>query len=113
MEPLAPGAYSAGATGQPQVQVAHCQALGGGAGQQRAPAAPGAAGQRRHVAVLGAGDLEHDWDTADGLQQAGVQGLGGFRLTEGLVWISDSERRTAFEGRVGRCRFSGPLWVAW
>jgi hypothetical protein len=41
-----------------------------------------------------------------GLQQAGVQGLGGFRLAED--W-----GRTAFEGSVGRCRFSGLLRVAW
>ena len=46
-----------------------------------------------------------------GLQQAGVQGLGGFRLTEDLGWVGGDMRRCGFEGRVGPCRFSGRLWV--
>ena len=50
---------------------------------------------------------------ASGLQQAGVQGLGGFRPTDDLIGISDTSHRTAFERPVGQCRFSGPLRVVW
>jgi hypothetical protein len=48
-----------------------------------------------------------------GLQQAGVQGLGGFRLRENWRLIIDGVPSTAFEGWVGPCRFSGRLDVLW
>jgi hypothetical protein len=46
-----------------------------------------------------------------GLLQAGVQGLGGFRLAGESGWIGSNVCRWGFEGRVGPCRFSGRLWV--
>jgi hypothetical protein len=80
---------------------------------QQASRAGAAATQRAPQQELPGGPEQHLQLLVGGLQQAGVQGLGGFMLTEGLGWISDSVRRTAFQGSVGPCRFSGRLLVAW
>jgi hypothetical protein len=73
------------------------QARAGAAGIQRPPRQELLPGSPEQVVQLLAG----------GLQQAGVQGLGGFRLTEGFGSIV----YRGFEGSVGRCRFSGRPWV--
>jgi hypothetical protein len=53
------------------------------------------------------------------LRQAGVQGVWGLRRVSRLRAISlglssqHDPKPTYFEGCVGRCRFSGSLWVQW
>jgi hypothetical protein len=70
-----------------------------------------AATQRPPQQELPGSPEQHPQLLVGGLQRAGVQGLVGFRLTGGLGWIGDGLHRTAFEGSVGPCRFSGRLWV--
>ena len=62
-------------------------------------------------ALMGLGGPEqHLQLLVGGLQQAGVQGLGRFRLTGDLGWICGDLRRCGvYEGSVGPCRFSGRL----
>jgi hypothetical protein len=48
------------------------------------------------------------------LRQAGVQGVCGLRRVSSLGLSSQHDARpTYFEGCVGRCRYSGSLWVQW
>ena len=78
------------------------QARAGAAATQRPPQEEPPGSPEQHLQLL-----------VGGLQQAGVQGLGGFRLARGLDWFRNSVRHRAFEGRVGPCRFSGLLRVVW
>ena len=48
---------------------------------------------------------------AGGLQQAGVQGLGGVRLTGDMDRVGDDTHRGAFEAHAGRCTLGGRLWA--
>jgi hypothetical protein len=48
------------------------------------------------------------------LRQAGVKGVCGLRRVSRLgLSVPDHQRPTRFEGCVGRCRYSGSLWVQW
>jgi hypothetical protein len=74
--------------------------------QQASKAGAAAATQRPPQQELPGTPKQHLQLLVGGLQQAGVQGLGGFRLTGELS-------STAFHGSVGPCRFSGRLRVVW
>jgi hypothetical protein len=53
-----------------------------------------------------------------GLEEAGVQGLGGFRLTGGINVKREGSTAAnvcwaRYEGCAGRCQLSGQLWMVW
>ena len=73
----------------------------------QASKAGAAATQRPPQQELPGSPEQHLQLLVSGMQQAGVQGLGGFRLT------GDLGRFSGVAGCAGRCRFSGPLYVAW
>jgi hypothetical protein len=77
------------------------------------PAAGAAATQRPPQQALRLGGPEQYLQLlVGGLRQAGVQGLGGFRLTGDVGRINgDLRRGGVYEGSVGPCRFGGRLWV--
>jgi hypothetical protein len=78
---------------------------------QQASKAGAAATQRPPQQELPGSPEQHLRLLAGGLQQAGVQGLGGFRLTGDLRWMGGDVRCCGFAGCIGPCRFSGALWV--
>jgi hypothetical protein len=96
----------------PQLPIAVCagsllQGRSGAGRARRAPheAPPGGPGQYLQLLVCG-------------LEDAGVQGLCGFRLTGGIHSVTDDEGSTAanvlwarYEGCAGRCRLSGQPWM--